>query len=172
MIEGNFVGLRAVEESDLEKLLGWRNQPSYRKFFREYRELNSYNQKNWFKEKVVNDKNTIMFSIIDLQNDQLIGACGLCYIDWINRNADFSIYIGKDNLYIDEKFAIEAAELLLRYGFFELNLHRIWSEIYDFDEDKKKMFDVLGFSLEGIHKDTHWTGGKWCNSLFYSLINE
>ena len=74
-----------------------------------------------------------------------MGACGLCYIDWINRNADFSIYIGKDDLYIDEKYAIDAAQLMMKYGFEELNLHRLWAEIYNFDELKKIMFDKLGF---------------------------
>ena len=55
MLKGNVVGLRAVEESDLNKLLEWRNQPEYRKFFREYRELSMKNQKMWFEQKVIQD---------------------------------------------------------------------------------------------------------------------
>ena len=111
-----------------------------------------------------------MFSIVDINTGELLGACGLCYIDWINRNADFSIYIGKDDLYIDERYAIEAAQIMMKYGFEELNLHRLWSEIYSFDEAKKVMFDRLGFKLEGVHKETHWTEGKWCDSLFYGYL--
>ena len=53
----------------------------------------SENQKNWFEKFVMQDRNTEMFAIVELENNQLMGACGLCYIDWINRNADFSIYI-------------------------------------------------------------------------------
>ena len=148
MLKGKYVGLRAIEESDLSQLLLWRNQPNYRRFFREYRELSQTNQRNWFDSKVLNDKSTEMFSIVDINTGELLGACGLCYIDWINRNADFSIYIGKDDLYIDEKYAIEAAQIMMKYGFEELNLHRLWSEIYSFDEAKKVMFDRLGFKLE------------------------
>ena len=81
-----------------------------------------------------------MFSIIESKINKLIGACGLCYIDLINKNADFSIYIGKNNLYIDDKYAIDSANLLLEYGFTVLNLHRIWAEIYNFDKIKKKTF--------------------------------
>ena len=145
MLKGKYVGLRAIEESDLSQLLLWRNQPNYRRFFREYRELSQTNQRNWFDSKVLNDKSTEMFSIVDINTGELLGACGLCYIDWINRNADFSIYIGKDDLYIDEKYAIDAAQVMMKYGFEELNLHRLWSEIYSFDEAKKVMFDRLGF---------------------------
>lgn len=170
MLQGNKVGLRAVEKNELEQLLTWRNQPGFRKYFREYRELNGENQRMWFEKFVMQDKNTEMFAIVELENNQLIGACGLCYIDWINRNADFSIYIGKDNLYVDAVYAINAAEMMIQYGFDELNLHRLWAEIYDFDEEKKKMFVTLGFSLEGRHRQTHWTEGKWCDSLYYGLI--
>ena len=170
MINGKIVGLRAIEQSDLPQLLVWRNQPGYRKFFREYRELNSTNQIEWFKNKVLNDSCTVMFAIVDLSNNQLIGACGLCYIDWINRNADFSIYVGKDGMYIDDSYAIEAAKAMIQYAFQELNLHRLWAEIYDFDESKKAMFAKLGFLFEGCHKQTHWTEGKWCDSLYYGLL--
>ena len=41
----------------------------------------------------------------ELATGRLLGACGLCYIDFINRSADFSIYIGADDLYIDELYA-------------------------------------------------------------------
>ena len=170
MLKGKYVGLRAIEESDLSQLLLWRNQPNYRRFFRAYRALRQTNQRNWFDSKVLNDKSTEMFSIVDVNTGELLGACGLCYIDWINRNADFSIYIGKDDLYIDERYAIEAAQIMMKYGFEELNLHRLWSEIYSFDEAKKVMFDRLGFKLEGVHKETHWTEGKWCDSLFYGYL--
>ena len=100
MLKGEYVGLRSVEKNDLPILLEWRNQPEYRQFFREYRELNSVNQEKWFANKVLGDPGTIMFTIVNLVDNKVLGACGLCYIDWINRNADFSIYIGDKNVYI------------------------------------------------------------------------
>ncbi len=172
MLKGKVVGLRAIEESDLDVLLGWRNQPDYRQFFREYRELNSNSQKKWFDTKAMADEHTRMFSIVELETNNLIGACGLCYIDWPNRCADFSLYIGKDNLYIDNVYAVEASKLLIHYGFDELNLYRIWTEIYDIDEKKKKLFDGLGFVHEAIHKSTHWTRGRWVDSWYYRLLKE
>ena len=171
MLKGSFVGLRAIERADLSILLEFRNKPEYRRYFREYRELSMANQNVWYEEIVMNDPKTIMFSIIELESNRLLGACGLCYIDWANKNADFSIYIGADNLYIDDKFALDAALIMVRYGFKELGLHRLWAEIYDFDDDKRKFFETLGFELEGRHHETHWSEGKWHDSLFYSLLN-
>ncbi len=170
MLTGEITGLRAIEESDLEQLLAWRNDPRMRRFFREYRELNMTQQKSWFDAKVNNDPATRMFAIVDLETKELMGAAGLCYIDSINRNADFSIYLGVDDLYIDEDYAPDAGRVLLRYGFEELNLHKVWSEIYSIDKPKQQLFYELGFTREGVHRETHWTEGQWVDSLFYGLL--
>lgn len=170
MLKGKYVGLRAIEKDDLPVLLEWRNNPEYRKYFREYRELGMDKQYAWYEKVVLDDYKTIMFSIIETKNRRLLGACGLCYINWIDRNADISIYIGADGLYIDDKYAPDAAKTLIKYAFDELNLHRLWAEIYDFDKPKIKLFEQLGFKLDGCHRETHWTEGKWCNSLYYSLL--
>ncbi len=171
MLKGNYTGLRAIEKEDLLQLLEWRNRPEYRGYFREYRELSFENQKLWHERVSSSGTNNIMFAIIELDSYKLLGACGLCHIDWINRSADFSIYIGIDNIYIDDKFAPDASTSLLNYGFKELNLHRIWAEIYDFDEPKKKLFQDLRLVLESNHRQTYWHKGKWCDSLFYSILS-
>lgn len=172
MLYGEKVGLRAVERSDLGTLLQWRNQPEYRRFFREYRELNMEDQNRWFESKVMADEHTRMFSIERLEIGELIGVCGLCYINWLDRSADFSIYIGKDDLYIDKKYALDAARVMIEYGFNELNLHRLWAEIYGIDEKKKELFSALGFVHEATHKATHWTEGQWVDSWYYRLLYE
>lgn len=169
MIKGHKTYLRAIEEGDLKQLLEWRNKPQLRKFFREYRELSWDQQIWWYENIVLKDDKVRMFSILD-ENKKLLGACGLCYINWVDRNADFSIYLGASDIYIDDDLAVDAAKSLIKYGFEELNLHRLWAEIYDFDKPKSKMFDTLGFKLDGRHRETHWTDGKWCDSLFFSLL--
>jgi len=78
MLKGNLVGLRAIEKTDLTQLLQWRNIPEFRRFFREYRELSNENQLLWFEKYVMDDPNTIMFAIVELATEKLIGACGLC----------------------------------------------------------------------------------------------
>lgn len=172
MLNGRNVGLRAVEQTDLPILLEWRNEPEFRKYFREYRELGMDQQKEWYGQKVLHDEHTRMFSITDLTSGELLGACGLCYIDWQNQCADFSIYIGKNDLYIDSVYAVDAARVMIQYGFEELNLHRLWTEIYDIDEKKKGFLKILGFIHEATHAQTHWTGGRWVDSWYYRLLRQ
>lgn len=170
MIHGQKVGLRAVEFRDLEQLLEWRNRPDYRRFFRENRELNFDQQKTWFFEKVIKDQSTRMFSIVRLEDGKLLGACGLCYIDWVNGNADFSIYIGHDGLYIDDDYAHRAGDLLIQYAFNEIRLHRLWCEVYSFDTQKQLLLQRLGFQVDGRHRQTYWQDGQWNDSIFFSLL--
>lgn len=171
MIKGTLVGLRAIEKYDLPQLMKWRNQSHFRQYFREVSEINSINQYKWFES--VSDKNSLhkMFAIVNLEDNCLLGACGLCYIDWVNRSADFSIYIGYDDIYIDDKYAIDAGKLMIDYGFAVLNLHRLWAEIYSIDDKKKIFFKTLSFKLDGELRQTYWYNNEWHNSLFYSLLS-
>jgi RimJ/RimL family protein N-acetyltransferase len=89
MIRGEKTGLRALEKSDLPQLRDWRNIPNFRKHFREVRELGMHNQEKWL--EITNNRSTdFMFGIVDLKTNELIGAAGLLYINWINRAGDFS----------------------------------------------------------------------------------
>ncbi len=171
MLKGKLVGITAVEREDLPDLMRWRNNPDLRKHFREFRELNSDMQESWFTEKVIKDPTTIMFSIRRLSDNELLGCCGLVYINWVHRNADLSLYIGWNDAYIDDEgYAEEACRLTLRYGFNELCLHRIWTEIYVFDEPKKKLYDKFGFHQDGLFRETYWYDGKWWDSRIISLL--
>ena len=171
MIEGSRVGLRAIERDDLALLLAWRNRPAFRRYFREVRELCSGMQNAWYETTVLNDPRTRMFAIVERKSSALLGACGLCQIDWVNRTADFSLYIGQDGLYIDEVYAPDAGRALLRYGFEELGLHRIWCEIYGFDQAKETLLPRLGFALDGRHRETHWSEGAWHDSLIFAILD-
>ena len=174
MIKGKLVGLRAVEESDLPLLRDWRNVPEFRRNFREVRELNLANQIAWYKKSCVGNPNDFMFTIVNLKNNQPMGACGLLYIDWVIRSADFSFYIGHDEGYIDsDGFALESAKLLINYGFKSLNLHKIWMELYEFDTKKMEFFVTkFGFKIDGKLRDNCFEDGKYWDSHILSLINK
>lgn len=172
MIKGKLVGLRAVEKEDLILLRDWRNNPDFRKNFREVRELNLTNQENWFNKCCVSNPNDFMFIIQRLEDNKPIGTAGLLYINWIIRSADFSFYIGEDEAYIDDKgYAKDAARLLINYGFNNLNLHKIWMELYEFDKMKLDFFiSIFGFKQDGVLRENCFEGGKYWDSIIISLL--
>lgn len=172
MLKGKQVYLCALEREDLPLLMKWRNRAEFRKYFREYREINSDMQSNWYEKKVLGDPGTMMFAIRSVASDELLGCCGLCYINWVHRNADLSLYIGKDNMYIDELgYAEESCRLLFDYGFGELGLEKIWSELYEFDDKKISLYQKLGMQIDGTLRNQYFYDGQWWNSKMLSILS-
>lgn len=174
MITGKLVGLRAVEREDLPFFKEWRNLPQFRKNFREVRELSMTDQEKWFESLTDTKHINFMFTIVDLKSNQPIGAAGLLYINWIIRSADFSFYIGEDEAYIgNDGKADEAADILIQYGFNNLNLNKIWMELYEFDEEKISFFTKkFPFKKDGLLRQNCFEEGKYWDSLIISLLLE
>ena len=172
MIKGKLVGLRAVEREDLSLFRDWRNIVEFRRCFREVRELSLSDQEGWFDSLRKTKHINFMFTIVDLKTNLPIGAAGLLYVNWINRAGDFSFYIGEGESYIDDKgLAREAASLLIDYGFKNLNLHKIWMELYEFDKKKIDFFKTeFNFKQDGLLRDNCFEDGRYWNSLIISLL--
>lgn len=171
MIKGSKVQLIAVEREHLRQLLDWRNNPEFRKHFREYRELSMAQQERWYEEKVLNDPTTLMFGICRISDGELLGCCGLVYINWMAKYADLSLYIGWNDAYIDDQgYAEESCRLLLCYAFEELGLNKVWSEVYVFDEKKKKLYDKLGFKVDGVLREHCFHAGEFRDSYILSIL--
>ncbi len=172
MLSGEHVGLRALARADLPRLLAWRNEPTLRRFFRERRELSMDDQLAWFERTIMGPgrSSTLMFAIEELAGGELVGACGLCYIEWVDRTAELSLYIGRDALYIDGTLAPDAARILITHAFRDLNLRRLWVEVYAFDTLKARLLGALGFSLEGTLREHRFHEGAHHDSLLFGLL--
>lgn len=175
MLSDGLVRLRAVERSDLPQLLEWRNAPQLRRFFRERHELGMDDQLAWF-EGVSGQRgrprDTLMFAIQSVADGELVGACGLCRIDWISATAELSLYIGAGLAYVDEQLAPAACRILITHAFDELNLKRLWVEVYAFDRVKAALLEALGFVLEGTLREHLFHGGAYHDSLMYGLLRD
>ena len=99
----------------------------------------------------------------------LIGVSGLTYIDWKNRHAEISIILFKKN-WQSLKEGKNTITLLTDYGFGELNLHRLWVEIFETIPANIKLFEHMNFKKEGELRDKLWRNKKWNNSFIYSKL--
>lgn len=169
MIQGNKIYLGALEPKNLEQLRAWRNTPELRKYFREYRELSSKHQEQWF-NIILGDRNQVNFEIHDIESTKLLGHCGLYYIDWINRHAEFGIYIGNED-FRQGGYGSDALRTLIRYGFDNLNLNKIWCEVYS-NNKASDVYKHIGFTHEGTLRQHYWSEGQWWDSHMMSLLRE
>jgi RimJ/RimL family protein N-acetyltransferase len=141
MLNSDKVTLKAVEESDLESLRNWRNNPSLRKYFREHKEITKTDQQNWYK-KTLSDKNQYNFSLF--AEDKLIGQCG---------------------------YGSDALRTLIKYGFNDLNLNKIWCEVYK-NNEALDVYKHIGFKYEGTLRDNYYNEGQYWDSDILSMLKK
>ena len=167
MIRGEKVTFRALERDDLRQLRDWRNLPEVRKRTREFRLLSMEHQERWFTQ-LHDDRNTIMFAVLDEQG-KLIGVVGLTYIDWKNRRSEVSIYIGDEEAW-GKGYGFDALKTLMAYGFHTANLHKLYAEIFAFNEPSIRLFEKAGFTRDGAKREDQYVDGKYWDTYVYSVL--
>lgn len=152
-------------------MIEYRNRPELRRNFREYRLISWEHQYQWWKDKVQGDDSWEYF-IIHPKDEPLmmLGMAGLTYIHRVNRSAEFAIVIGDEDSR-GKGYGSDALKALIRYGFNELNLHRIYCEVFSLNP-AISLYTRLGFVEEGVLRDTYFCDGQYWNSHFLGMLEE
>jgi RimJ/RimL family protein N-acetyltransferase len=167
-ILGQKVKLRPIELSDLPVIKSWRNDTSLMRYFREYRFFSDTQKEDWYNKMIKDDR--FEFFIIECKYGKPIGIAGITYIDWVNRHADVHFYIGDESQWIDDIYSDEAFEIILKYGFNNLNLNKLWAEIYEIDNKKLDFFQRKGFLIDANLREHYFYNGKYYTSHILSLL--
>jgi RimJ/RimL family protein N-acetyltransferase len=118
---------------------------------------------------VVRGKNFKTLSIIDIDNNELIGNCGYSDIDLLNQTAEVGIFIGNKK-YWNKGYGTEALSLLLDYGFKALNLHNIFIRVYSFNERARKSYEKTGFKVIGKKREALLRGNERHDIIFMDIL--
>jgi len=152
-LTGTKVRLRALTSADQETLRAYINDPDVLQFSNIYRPVTDAQQEAWWRGVNSNDTAT-WFGIETLDGGQLVGTCCLVDIDWVGRVAELRIRIGDKRAW-GKSLGTEACGLLLRFGFVHLNLERIWLRVFARNAAAQRMYEKLGFAVEGRLR-RHW----------------
>lgn len=101
---------------------------------------------SWFKS-VSRDRNVMVFVIQENISREIIGACQLCEIDWFQRDARIEILVWNNQGQL-EAFGVEAIQLLIDFGFRELELERIFTYVLGEDVQAVNVYEKAGFVWE------------------------
>lgn len=146
----------------------WRNDYEVRRWCRQYTLIDQGSHEKWL-ASIVGNPEIKMFSICAAPTNLPVGVCGLTSIDRVNQSAEFSLYIKSD----DQKkgYGSHALASLLRHGFEDFNLNRIWGETFD-GNPAMKMFETLGMKREGTFRKSYFREGRFIDSHIYGLLRE
>lgn len=109
------------------------------------------------------------FAIVDLENDELIGNCGLMSVDNIQRTAELGIFIGNKE-YWGKGYGQEVIGLILNFGFNILNLHNIMLKVKAFNKRAIKCYEKCGFKMIGVRRESLTYGDKKYDEYMMDIL--
>lgn len=163
------VFLRELARSDLGLINSWRSDASLiAKLGASFRFVGSDSDEKWF-DTYLSQRGTNVRLAVCSASAGVVGVCYVLGIDWINRSAEFAIMIG--NQAAQGKGIGEAAtRLTLRHAFADLNLERVYLEVLDTNDRARRLYEKVGFQVEGLKRHAVFKSGVYQDMLLMSIL--
>jgi RimJ/RimL family protein N-acetyltransferase len=174
MLKGKLVILRPIQRSDISYFLKWYNDPEVTQYLGMYLPMTEMAEQKYIEELGSSRATTdaqFVIEAIDGDKNIAMGSLGLHRINPKDHNATFGIAIG-DKQFWSKGYGTEAARLIIRYGFEQLNLHRISSSAWFFNERSLRMHLKVGFREEGRRRENVYKNGAYHDEVMFGLLKE
>ncbi|MDP1719250.1 MAG: GNAT family protein [bacterium] len=167
VIKGEKVILRPIRLSDAPRFVKWLRDPEVNKFTTR-KSILLKEEVRWIKS-LKKKKDEVVFSV-DVLGGPHIGSVSLG-VDWGDRNALFGILIG-DKEYWDKGLGSEATKLILDHAFKKLKMHKVSLGVFDYNKRAIKVYNRLGFKLEGASRDDIFYKNKFHDRLQMGILEK
>ena len=173
MITGKKTRLRAVERTDIPNYLRWLNDREVTQFLLLNSPISSIMEEKWFEQQLEIPPHSGQVLAIEALDDSKwvhIGNTGLHNVSPVSREAEFGIFIG-EKPYWNRGFGREATLLTLKHGFEDLNLNRIYLDVYETNPRAIAAYKAAGFIQEGIKREAVYNNGRYINVILMSVLH-
>jgi RimJ/RimL family protein N-acetyltransferase len=123
------------------------------------------------KDLMKDDPRNVFFAIRSLEEDQIIGEVGLDGISYNQGDTFVGIGIG-DRANWNKGYGTDAMNVMLRYAFTELNLHRVSLTVFDYNRRAVRSYEKCGFRVEGHAREVLQREGRRWDILFMGVLKE
>ena len=168
---GQLIGLRALEQDDLDTLYKWENNPEIWQLGQTLKPFSRDILRKYLETAQLDifETRQVRFVIHKIgEPKKAAGLIDLYDFDPFHKRAGVGILIGE----ISERqqgYAIEALYLLCQYAFEILMLHQLFCSIPASNEPSIKLFTKAGFTKTGERTDWIKTRKGWLTEFFYQL---
>lgn len=173
IFKGEKVLLRPLKEADFEKYYQWHLDDTIRFQAGMHPYLVSErNEREWFENAIKDQSNKrVIFSVVFLKTNILIGYFQLNNINFINKNAFLGIIIGEKS-FQGMGLGKEIIKIGTDYGFKNLGLKKIYLDVVDNNERAIKLYKNLKFNTEGSFKNHFFFNGNYYDIFRMALYNK
>jgi ribosomal-protein-alanine N-acetyltransferase len=99
----------------------------------------------------------------------IIGGCGIHVSNPDNREGWIGYVLNRN--FWGQGYATETAKALLKFGFEQLNLHRIFATCDPANIASARVLEKIGMKREGRLREHRWAKEKWRDSLLYAILD-
>lgn len=117
-------------------------------------------------------ENRLVFKVIDLATNEIIGHAELNNIDKRNLSARICRVLIGDVNKRNKGLGKAVIQALVSKGFKELKLHRLDLGVYDFNDQAIKCYKDCGFEIEGLLRDKIKVDDQYWSTYNMSIINK
>ena len=174
LYRGSLVRLAAISAEDMAKaFVRWDRDTEMRRLADSDPALlwSEKKLKEFFEKDLEKDPpRAYRFAVRTLAEDRLIVATGLVP-NLTHGDAWFFIVLG-DREYWSKGYGTDAAQLVLQYGFVELNLRRITLGLHSYNERALRSYEKAGFKMEGRMRGEGLRDGVRFDGLYMGILRE
>jgi ribosomal-protein-alanine N-acetyltransferase len=164
--------LREFVEGDWTAVLAYQSDPLYLRYYH-WSDRTPGNVRafvNMFLEfQRERPRTKFQLAIVLKENKQLIGNCGIRINDMELREANIGYEL--DSRYWGNGYATEAALAVLRFGFEDLGLHRVYATTLAVNKGSARVLEKVGMRLEAKELEKEFIKGSWHDSLTYAMLD-
>jgi RimJ/RimL family protein N-acetyltransferase len=136
----------------------WMLQPEVGRFWGpRFGEITEERQTERFK-KTGEDPNEVMWTIA--YQDEPVGFTGIFDIDWVRRDGESGIFIGRHDLF-GRGIASEAIRLRTAFAWRELRMHRVHNWIGLANRGSRRANEKSGYKQMGLYRKSWFRSGEW-----------
>jgi RimJ/RimL family protein N-acetyltransferase len=163
--------LREFVENDWQAVFEYQSDSAYLRynpyFYRNEQDVRSFIRMfiDWSMET---PRKKYQFAIVLKSEGRLIGNCGIRMQTPHADIADIGYEI--DRHYWGEGYATEAAFALLKFGFRQLHLHRIWAYCIAENTASAHVLEKIGMVYEGRQRESEYMKSRWWDTLHYAIL--
>ena len=167
--EGKLVRLRARELEDEPLLYRWFNDFEVTEYLSVRYPVSHKAEREFIEKQSAPGYGNAGFAVETLADGRLIGGTDLMHTSAENRSAVLGIAIG-DKTYWNSGYGTDTMRTVCRFGFEMMNLRRIELIVFADNVRAQKVYERVGFKVEGRLRDAHFKRGQYQDVIVMGLL--